>query len=974
MDRKVLLVGWDAADWKLIQPLMDAGLMPVTRRLVEGGVMANLLTLSPVLSPMLWTSIATGKRPFNHGILGFTEPMPGDKGVQPITNLSRSTKAIWNILCQNGKRCNVVGWWPSSPVEPIDGAMVSNHYQKSTGHDPADWQVAAGTLHPERLAGELADLRVHPTEITAEQILPFLPEGHRIDQQTDGRLEAVVKNIAECASIQNAATFLMEEEPWDFTAVYFDAIDHFCHGFMKYHPPRLEWIPEKDYEIYKNVVTAGYVFHDMMLGRLCELAGDEATVIIVSDHGFHPDHLRRKELPHEPAGPAAEHREHGVFIINGPGIRRDELIHGANLLDVTPTILSVFGLPTGDDMDGRALAEVFEAEHHIETLSSWDEVPGASGEHPAGMEQNADEAREAMEQLIALGYVERPSEDGAEAARKARQENQYNLAKSYIHAGMHGKALPILHELYRDNPLEFRFGIQAAICLQNLEYVDDLEQLVGDMRERWLKASALAKARLNEIAEIARERKKLQNEIRELRDAHEQQLELPEGAEKPRPLERIFSEKEYAVIKTLRAVARGNVAALDYMDGWVALCRGEHEQALQMLNAAEGSESGGAGYHYQLGETYRRLQRPDEAIEQFQKVLALDPHDWGAHLGLAQSHLASGNRSKAEELARASLALNYRLAPAHFVLGTCLRRDGQYSAARDCYEKALENNPNFPEVHEALAGLWREKLRNVETAARHEALAQELRREREERKETRLALDLPAYDEVDYPKELPEFPESHIVPRLGDAPMSERKEAAAGDASDTIYVVTGLPRSGTSMMMQMLRAAGIRPMTDNVREADENNPKGYLELERVKSLAQANDWLDDAHGQSLKVVSPMLPFLPQAKTYRVILMQRNADEIVVSQRQMLTRLDKSGGKLDDSALKNFLESQNAFAQDRLKAHSVHCLTLNYVDVVQQPQDYAAQVASFLGLTDEAAIDAMVAVVDASLHRERREAS
>jgi predicted AlkP superfamily phosphohydrolase/phosphomutase len=95
---RILLVGWDAADWKIIHPLMDRGLMPHTRRLVEGGVMANLATLSPVLSPMLWTSIATGKRPFKHGVLGFIEPNALGTAVQPVTNLSRTTKALWSIL------------------------------------------------------------------------------------------------------------------------------------------------------------------------------------------------------------------------------------------------------------------------------------------------------------------------------------------------------------------------------------------------------------------------------------------------------------------------------------------------------------------------------------------------------------------------------------------------------------------------------------------------------------------------------------------------------------------------------------------------------------------------------------------------------------------------------------------------------------------------------------------------------------
>ena len=123
---RVLLIGWDAADWRVIHPLLDAGKLPALERLVNRGVMGNLATLQPVLSPMLWTSIATGKRPYQHGVLGFVEPTPDGRGVRPVSGTSRKTKALWNILSQEGLYSNIIGWWPSHPVEPIRGAMVSN--------------------------------------------------------------------------------------------------------------------------------------------------------------------------------------------------------------------------------------------------------------------------------------------------------------------------------------------------------------------------------------------------------------------------------------------------------------------------------------------------------------------------------------------------------------------------------------------------------------------------------------------------------------------------------------------------------------------------------------------------------------------------------------------------------------------------------------------------------------------------------
>ena len=345
--RKVLLVGWDAADWKVIHPLMDAGKMPNVQRLVENGAMGQIATLHPPLSPMLWTSIATGKRPFKHGIHGFSEPTPDGRGVQPVTNLSRKTKAIWNILNQHDLRSVVIGWWPSHPAEPINGVMVSDHYHRANQPFDQGWPLLKNAVHPPELAETLADLRMHPDLLTPEMIEPFIPLAREIDQDKDKRLAGCMRTLCECVSMHAAATWLIENQEWDFFSVYYDAIDHFCHGFMKYHPPRQSWISERDFELYGNVVNMAYQFHDQMLGTLLKTAGEDVTVILMSDHGFHPDHLRPASIPDIPAGPAIVHRDFGILAISGPGIKKDELLHGPSVLDVAPTILTMYGLAGG---------------------------------------------------------------------------------------------------------------------------------------------------------------------------------------------------------------------------------------------------------------------------------------------------------------------------------------------------------------------------------------------------------------------------------------------------------------------------------------------------------------------------------------------------------------------------------------------------------------------------------------------------
>jgi predicted AlkP superfamily pyrophosphatase or phosphodiesterase len=307
-ERKVLLIGWDAADWEVITPMLEEGLLPTLDGLINRGVMGNLATLQPILSPMLWNSVATGKFADKHGIHGFIEPDPVNGGARPYTSTSRKCKALWNILTESGLRSNVVGWWASHPAEPINGTVVTNAFA-AVKYDPEHgWQIPNGAIHPPEKAQPLTRLKVFASELTAAHILPFIPDAAKVDQQVDRHLESFAKVLSDAATIHAVATALMEQEPWDFTAVYYDAIDHFSHAFMAYHPPRLEWVAPEQFELYKEVVRGAYRFHDMMLERLLQLAGPETTVLLCSDHGFESGAQRPRATPREPAGPAIWHR------------------------------------------------------------------------------------------------------------------------------------------------------------------------------------------------------------------------------------------------------------------------------------------------------------------------------------------------------------------------------------------------------------------------------------------------------------------------------------------------------------------------------------------------------------------------------------------------------------------------------------------------------------------------------------------
>lgn len=964
---KVLLVGWDAADWKVIHELMDAGRMPNIKRLIETGTMGNIRTMRPILSPMLWTSIATGKRPHKHGIYGFSEPAADGKSVQPITNLSRKCKAVWNILNQHGKRSIVIGWWPSDPAEPIDGVMVSDAFCK-VPHKPGDkWPLRPASVWPHERIKEFAEFRVHPLELTADDIRPFVPDGEDIDQKVDARLAGVMKVTAEAATVQAAATHLLEHEPWDFAAVYFDTIDHYCHGFMKFRAPKQAFVSDEDFRHYRHVVDTGYMYQDMMLGRLVELAGPEATVIVVSDHGFHTDHLRPQFLPAAPAGPASEHREHGIFVASGPGIKRDAIVHGAALLDVTPTILALYGLPVADDMDGRPLLDIFETPPIVARIDSWENVPGKDGRHAPGTVVSSEDTKAALEQLVALGYIDRPDGDAGKAVRQSQRELDFNLAEAYMDAGMFGDAAPLLDTLYRDYPLEFRFGIRLATCLQVLGRHDELAALIDSIETRWGEARKLARKKIREFMEQARERKAHWERLKAL-DEKDGAANLPalarvNGAGKPI----LFEDEELEVLRELRAIARGNPESLHYLAATVAMTRGDYAHALEMLEKAKLSRSTNPGFQYQLGNVYLELKRFDDAERAYRRGLEFDPLHTNCHLGCARVWLASGRVDEAAVEARATLGLQYQFPVAHFVLGRALRKLGDPKGAIAALEIALQQNPNFAEAHRELAGIHT-RQGQADMAAQHRHAAQSLTRANAAARKARTQLAFADFSVDEIEAKLPAVLEPSNTESFVRCLAQARATDAPAPATPPpeIVIVSGLPRSGTSMMMQMLKAGGLAIHTDAARVADESNPKGYYEADRVKGLATRNDWLGECDGQVLKVVAPLVPNLPQHARYKVIFMRRGMDAVLASQTDMLKRLGEAGADLAPAQLGAVFGQQALSAITLLTLHEHPVLRIAYDDIVADPAATAREVAAFLG--GDLDIAAMAAAVDPALKR------
>ena len=935
--RKVLLIGWDAGDWNVARPLMEQGKMPALKRLVDEGVWGNLATIQPVLSPMLWTSISTGKRAWKHGIHGFSEPCPATGGIRPITNLSRKTKAVWNIFNQQGWKSNVIGWWPSQPAEPINGVMVSNHFQQAVKNVDEAWPMRAGTVHPKHLEEPLKEMRVHPAELQNEHILPFIPKAAEVDQDKDQSMASCAKIIAEVSGIHAAATACMQLEPWDFMGVYYDGIDHFGHGFMKYHPPRQPWVDEGKFELYKDVIEAGYRYHDMMLGVLLELAGEDTTVMLVSDHGFEPGNLRPQSLPNEPAGPAAEHSPYGMFCLRGPGIQQGERIYGASLLDIAPTLLHLYGLPVGRDMDGKVLVNCFETEQEVQFIDSWDEREGPhdSGQHPQGAQLDVAESRESLKQLVELGYIDEPNPDRGVAIDETIRELQYNLAQAYMDGGRYVEAADILEKQWQRWPEESRFGTKLLACWLALENGAKARATLELQIER---KQAAAKAAVAEL-------KQIQDDLQQKEADGVKQAEAKGETYQPEELPRATQQK----IRHLTGQSRTNPHAMAYLQGCVLALEGQFEAAIEALKAAEKVQMANRPSLYaKMGEVYTSLENWEDAERCYRKVLEIQPNNHDAYLGLAQVSLKRGFHFNAAGEALASLELIFHNPKAHMIYGSALMALGKPKMAEKTLLTAVAQNPNYIPALQCLETLYGKVLQQPAKAATYRDGVQAARA-----RIAALKTGAPAASEP-----LSEFPEMPALRGRIQRPTSQ-----------TLVVVSGLPRSGTSLMMQMLAAAGLNLVTDQSRAADASNPKGYYEDDRVKQLPGATDrsWLSDCAGQAIKIVAPLLDYLPQDLPCRVIFMQRAPAEIITSQRTMLQRNGKLGAASSDASLARAYAAQLENASRLMQTRdTIEVLPIRHQDALNDPQAVVQQVLDFLQLDGD--VGAMVQTVDADLHR------
>lgn len=386
LDHPVVLIGIDGLEWKVMLPMLEEGRLPVMESLMRLGTFGLLETQKPTFSPAIWTTVATGKEPTNHGILGFAIGKP-DGTTRLFTNRDRKTKALWNIFSDSGAKVHSIGWWTTFPAETVNGTMVA---QTNTDSQLSrDDVIQKGTL-VEGLDGQVypPDYQQQVMQIAAKvkNELPALGESTfgRFKHPHSVLSQRLWKHTlwafrADTIYARVGEEILARDEPFDLMLIYFGGTDVVGHRFWRYmHPEEFRHKPSpEEIEDFGQIIRNYYTYADAAVGRLLAALPKEASIIIVSDHGMHAVNCHQRfnpDLPpknlisggHEDAPP-------GIIIAAGNHLRpcslasrsfgdiaiEDLPVVGA-VADLTPTILALKGLAIGQDMDGVILEDLFE--------------------------------------------------------------------------------------------------------------------------------------------------------------------------------------------------------------------------------------------------------------------------------------------------------------------------------------------------------------------------------------------------------------------------------------------------------------------------------------------------------------------------------------------------------------------------------------------------------------------------------------
>jgi predicted AlkP superfamily phosphohydrolase/phosphomutase/tetratricopeptide (TPR) repeat protein len=398
---RVAIIGLDGADWEVIDPLIAHGRMPNLARLRARAAWGPMKSMDPMLSPILWTTVATGKPPDQHGIIDFLVRDARTGKPEPVSSRARRVKALWNITTDAGRTADVIAWWATWPAEEIHGHLVSDRVAYSTFSFTGDLKDQTGATWP---AGDFQKLR--PLLVDASKIKDA--ELRRFADATPEEFRRLATIVASERSYQAAALDLLQRGQPDLFALYYQGIDEVSHRFAHFMPPKMGMVTQEDYNRYHGTVEAYYEYQDALLGEILPKLDPRTEIVILSDHGFRNGGGRPQDDPPYIEGkPGLWHRRYGIFMMAGP-VTVPGRLDTTSLLDIAPTVLYLLGLPRAEDMPGRIVQEAIDAAFRARvperTIATYEGIGKSS--RPAGdLVADSRVDNEMIEKLRSLGYI-----------------------------------------------------------------------------------------------------------------------------------------------------------------------------------------------------------------------------------------------------------------------------------------------------------------------------------------------------------------------------------------------------------------------------------------------------------------------------------------------------------------------------------------------------------------------------------------
>ena len=684
---RVLLIGWEAADWRLLRPLMERGRMPHLQKMVAQGVSGDLGLTLPRLTSSLWTSVVTGKRAHKHRVLRSAAD-PTQLGYR---HSERRCSALWNILDQSGLSSIAVGWPVTDPAESSRGVMVSDRFIRLGVRDPIG--VPASGLQPSRLLSRLSDLVVSSDRLAPDVVRTLLDGELDPTSWEASALELIRARAAELSTIQAMATALAQWEPWDFMAVHYPVIrSPGPEGLeTEFHPGLLDGDAGR-------LLSGSLACLDRMLGTLVQMVGPQTRTLLVSGglgrpdpHGFIPSLGGLPAIGSQP-------RERGILAMAGSGIRAGVPIVGASILDVTPTILQAVGLPVGEDMDGAVLP-VFEKPPRVTYVPGWDS--------PAGVPQAGDPAPDipGLESRISAG-----------SPGMISPEERYHLACDFVDCGRLSEAAHELESSWNDRPSDLRCGLLLMRCrlllqqhvparkvfdellvrLRDAEPGDGAPSPDGfcpprlDQNALWyLEAELLEREGRLDAAMVVYRQILQASPLRSRRDLH---LRLAEGylrlGERPDAIQNFVAacSIDATHVASFVGLSRAYLLARRFQD---AVAESRRSIELDPANPSA---------HFLHGVALNRCGHPDWAAESLEEVVRQSPSFPQAHRRLARIYQRYlNNPAKARHHLRMFLQARGGASPANRRLSTSAVPTGPRSnRTQGRMAKARTGNPSPP--------------------------------------------------------------------------------------------------------------------------------------------------------------------------------------------------------------------------------------------------------------------------------------